>query len=125
MNTLKKGLILSLSLFLAYSGGVLLIGSLKEKNTLDTLIVEINYFGNWNATITNGEEIVKSGFGRVEHVFSKPLADEWYLSVRANKLDDSNQMLTINVKLPDGTVLKSASTSESFGYTSLIVEVST
>lgn len=112
-----------MSLFLAYSAGVLLLGSLKEKNIIDTVIVEINYFGNWNATITHGEELVKSGFGRTEHVFSKPLADEWIISVRACKLDDSIQMLRIIVKLVDGTVLGTASTSESFGHTSLFIEI--
>ena len=123
MKTAKKTLVLFLSLFLAYSAGVLLRGSLKEKNTIDTVIVEINYFGNWNATIINGEELVKSGFGKTEHIFSNPLADEWILSIRANKLDDSNQKLKVIVKLVDGTVLGSASTSESFGHTSLIVEI--
>ena len=123
MKTAAKALILSLSLFLAYSAGVLLLGSLKEKNTINTVIVEINYFGNWNATITNGEELVKSGFGKTEHIFSNPLVDEWTLSIRANKLDDSYQKLKIIVKLVDGTVLGSASTSESFGHTSLIVEI--
>lgn len=123
MKTVAKVLIFSMSLFLAYSAGVLLLGSLKEKNIIDTVIVEINYFGNWNATITHGEELVKSGFGRTEHVFSKPLADEWIISVRACKLDDSNQMLKIIVKLVDGTVLGTASTSESFGHTSLFIEI--
>lgn len=123
MKTVAKALIFSMSLFLAYSAGVLLLGSLKEKNIIDTVIVEINYFGNWNATITHGEELVKSGFGRTEHVFSKPLADEWIISVRACKLDDSNQMLKIIVKLVDGTVLGTASTSEPFGHTSLFIEI--
>lgn len=123
MKTVAKVLIFSMSLFLAYSAGVLLLGSLKEKNIIDTVIVEINYFGNWNATITHGEELVKSGFGRTEHVFSKPLADEWIISVRACKLDDSNQMLKIIVKLVDGTVLGTASTSEPFGHTSLFIEI--
>lgn len=123
MKTVAKVLIFSMSLFLAYSAGVLLLGSLKEKNIIDTVIVEINYFGNWNATITHGEELVKSGFGRTEHVFSKPLADEWIISVRACKLDDSIQMLKIIVKLVDGTVLGTASTSEPFGHTSLFIEI--
>jgi len=123
LKTVAKVLIFSMSLFLAYSAGVLLLGSLKEKNIIDTVIVEINYFGNWNATITHGEELVKSGFGRTEHVFSKPLADEWIISVRACKLDDSNQMLKIIVKLVDGTVLGTASTSEPFGHTSLFIEI--
>jgi len=123
LKTVAKALIFSMSLFLAYSAGVLLLGSLKEKNIIDTVIVEINYFGNWNATITHGEELVKSGFGRTEHVFSKPLADEWIISVRACKLDDSNQMLKIIVKLVDGTVLGTASTSEPFGHTSLFIEI--
>ena len=114
---------LSISIFIAYSGGVLFLGSLKERDTINTLIVEIKYFGNWNATITNGEEFNKSGFGKTDFVFSKPLADKWIMCISANKLDDSNQMLEINVKLSDGTILDTAFTSEPFGSTSLTFEL--
>ena len=55
----------------------------------------IDYYSNWNATITNGNEIFLKGLGNKEHLFVWPPESVANVTITAYKLDNSNCPLTI------------------------------
>lgn len=110
------------SLGIACTAAVSLSGYLEQR-TVDRIILEIDYYSNWNATVTEGTEYSLSGFGKTEWVLVKPIQKEWTVTVRAQKQDDSISKLTISVRMKDGAVLGLASTVEPYGTTVLTVNI--
>lgn len=117
-----KIIVVLASLGIACTAAVSLSGYLEQR-TVDRIILEIDYFSNWNATVTENTEYSLSGFGKTEWVLVKPIQKEWTVMIRAQKQDDSVSKLTISVRMKDGAVLGLASTIEPYGTTVLTVNI--
>lgn len=94
-----------------------------EQRTVDRVILEIDYFDGWNATITDDVEYSLSGFGKTKRVLVKPITNEWTISIQAQKQDGSMSPLTINVRMKDGAVIGTQSTAEPYGIVLLTVNI--
>jgi len=117
-----KIIVVLASLGIACTAAVSLSGYLEQR-TVDRIILEIDYYSNWNATVTENTEYSLSGFGKTEWVLVKPIQKEWAVTVRAQKQDDSVSKLTISIRMKDGAVLGLASTIEPYGTTVLTVNI--
>jgi hypothetical protein len=102
---------------------VLMIGTLKIDDP-DLLVLEVDYHAHWNLTITeNGNERFRSEFGKMEVPMFKPTSGEWVISVDCLKTDGSQNLLSVKIKKPDGTVLKKGCTFEPFGTVQFEMEI--
>lgn len=101
-------------------------GLLGEEGTENHVIIEVEYYQNWNATIqinalvhqtTPHEPSAEAwrGFGKMTKHLIKMENDEWNLTVSACKEDASLSHMYVRIKLKDGKILKSASTNDPFG----------
>ena len=101
-------------------------GLLGEEGTENHVIIEVEYYQNWNATIqinalahqtTPYEPSAEAwrGFGKMTKHLIKMENDEWNLTVSAYKEDASLSHMYVRIKLKDGKILKSASTNDPFG----------
>jgi len=117
-----KIIVVLASLGIACTAAVSLSGYLEQR-TVDRVILEIDYYSNWNATVTEDTDNSLSGFGKTEWVLVKPIQKEWTVTVRAQKQDDSISKLTISLRMKDGAVLGLASTIEPYGTTMLTVNI--
>lgn len=103
--------------------GVALTGFLRQEKD-DRLLLVIDYPNNWNATVTeNGVDRSLSGFGKAEKTMLRPDGGVWSLTIRAWKLDDSTNALTVTLKLNDGTILRRASTVVPFGTVEISADI--
>ena len=94
---------------------ILAIGTAKMNDPTE-LTLEIDYHAHWNLTITeNGDERFQSGFGKMEVPMIKPSDSEWVISINCMKIDGSQNLLSVKIKRPDGTVIKKGNTYEPFG----------
>jgi len=120
-SALKIILVLG-SLGLVFTVGTSLSGFLAQR-TVDRVILEINYFNGWNATITEDVEYSLSGFGKTKRVLVKPITDDWTISIRAQKQDSSVSPLKITVRMKDGATIGTQSTTEPYGIVLLTVNI--
>ena len=118
-STVKTVLILA-SLVATITIAVNLTGTLYNDENQYFYII-IDYYSNWNATITNSDEIFLKGLGTKEHLFVWPQECEANVTVTAYKLDNSVNPLTIRVKNMDGISLGQASTSTPNGFVTMTV----
>jgi hypothetical protein len=103
--------------------GVALTGFLRQEDD-DRLLLVIDYPNHWNATIAeNGVDRSLSGFGRAEKALLRPDGGVWSLTIRAWKLDDSTNALTVTLKLDDGTLLRRASTVVPYGAVEVSADI--
>ena len=100
---------------------VFLSGYLEMGTEVDRVILEIDYYDNWNATVSNDVEFSLSRFGKTQMTLVDLKKEDWIVTVRAQKQDDSMKGLTIRIKMKDGTLLDSASTFEPYGTAVLTV----
>jgi len=115
--------IVSIASILAVIVGILGIGTLKI-NDPDVLVLEVDYHAHWNLTITeNGDERFQSGFGKMVVPMIKPTSGDWVISVDCMKTDGSQNLLSVKIKRPDGTVLKKGYTFEPFGTVQFTIEI--
>ena len=115
--------IVSITSILVVIVSILMIGTLKIKDP-DLLVLEVDYHAHWNLTITeNGNERFQSGFSQMEVPMIKPTSSEWVISVDCLKTDGSQNLLSVKIKRPDGTVLKKGSTFEPFGTVQFEMEI--
>ena len=120
-STVKTILIL-VSLVTAFNIAVNLKGTLYYDEN-EYFYIIIDYYSNWNATITNSDEIFLKGMGKKEHLFVWPQESEANVTITAVKLDNSFNPLTIRVKNMDGLSLGQASTSTPNGFVTLTVRL--
>ena len=103
-------------IFLVFSG---------RTGVINEVIYEIDYPGNYNVSITeNGYAAMFENIGNFERNLLRPVGDEWVISIFVKKFDDSTNLLTVRIKLPDGTILEEDSTYEPFGeaHVSIIIK---
>jgi hypothetical protein len=97
---------------------------LLENNEVDEVVLEVDYFYNWNVTLSH-DGITESwaDMGRKETMLVRPTRNTWVISVRAEKLDASSGYLRVRVKHLDGTVIGQGATNLPYGKISLVVEI--
>jgi len=125
MGTLSKVVyILSIYSILLLAGTIIFTGVLKDNNSVNEVIVEIEYFDHWNATISDNHSVQSwSGFGKTEKILRRPSNDPWSLSVDVQKLAGSTGPLSVIIRQVDGTILKKAHTMSPFGKINLTFEI--
>ena len=117
-----KILIILASLIAAFTIGITLTGTLHyDENEYFYLVID--YYSNWNATVTNNDVIFLKGMGNKEHLFVWPQESEANVTVTAYKLDNSDNPLKIRMEKMDGTSLGQASTSTPNGFVTLTIEL--
>lgn len=121
-NSVIKTVLILVSLIAAFTIATNLTGTLNyDENEYFYLVID--YYSNWNATVTNRDEIFLKGMGKKEHLFVWPQESEANATVTAYKLDNSDNLLTIRMKKIDGTSLGQASTSTPNGFVTLTVRL--
>jgi len=82
-----------------------------------SVLIKVEYTGAWQGAYGDQSGIVSwSGTGPKTVTLNRPSdAYMWIVSANAQKLDDSNNVLTIKIMKTDGTILKEASTTASYG----------
>jgi len=94
-------------IFLVFSG---------RTGVINEVVYEIDYSGNYNVSITeNGYAAMFENIGNFKRTLLRPVGDEWVISIYVKKSDDSTNLLTVRIMLPDGTILEEDSTYEPFG----------
>ena len=111
-----------MSLVVAFTMAVNLTGTLNYDENQYFYVI-IDYYSNWNATVSYSDEIFLKGMGGKEHLFVWPQEGEAVVTITAFKLDNSASQLTIRVKNMDGVSLGQASTSTPNGFVTLTVRL--
>ena len=121
-SSVVKTVLILVSLIAAFTIAINLTGTLNyDENEYFYLVID--YYGTWNATIINNDEIFLKGMGKKEHLFVWPQESEANVTITACKLDNSVSLLTIRMKRMDGTSLGQASTSTPNGFVTLTVRL--
>ena len=110
------GCLAAFIIFIVFSG---------RAGVINEVIYEIDYYGSYNVSITeNGYAAMFENIGNFKRTLLRPVGDEWVISIYVKKSDDSTNLLTVRIMLPDGTILEEDSTYESFGeaHVSAIIE---
>ena len=119
-NSVVKTVLILVPLVIALTIAINLTGTLYiDENQYFYIIID--YYSNWNATITNSDVIFLKGMGKKEHLFVWPQESEAKVNITAFKLDNSVNPLTICVKDMEGLSLGKASTSTPNGFITLTV----
>lgn len=111
-----------ISLITAFTIAINLTGTLNYDENQYFYII-IDYYSNWNATITNSDELFLKGLGKKEHLFVWPQESEANVTITAFKLDNSDNQIKIHVKNMEGVSLGQASTSTPNGFVTLTVRL--
>lgn len=84
---------------------------------ISTVVVKVEYDGEWQGAYGDVYGIVSwSGTGTKTVTLNRPSDGYlWVVSANAQKMDDSSKVLTIKIMKTDGTILKQASTTASYG----------
>ncbi len=121
-SSVVKTVLILVPLAIAFTIAINLTGTLYNDENQYFYII-IDYYSNWNATITNSDEIFLKGMGRKEHLFVWSQESKANVTITAYKLDNSFSQLTICVKNFDGMSLGQASTSTPNGFVTLTVRL--
>jgi hypothetical protein len=121
-SSVAKTVLILVSLITAFTIAINLTGTLNY-DEVQSFYVIIDYYSNWNATVTYSDEIFLKGMGKKEHLFVRPQESEANVTITAYKLDNSFNQLTIRVKNMDGISLGQASTSTPNGFVTLTVRL--
>ena len=121
-NPVVKTILILASLITAIAIAVNFTGILNNDENQYFYVI-IDYYGNWNATVTYSDEIFLKGLGKKEHLFVWPQESEANITINAVKLDNSFNPLIIRVKNMDGVSLGQASTSTPNGFVTLTVRL--
>jgi len=119
-NPIAKTILILVSLITAIAIAINFTGILNNDENQYFYVI-IDYYGNWNATVTYSDEIFLKGLGKKEHLFVWPQDSEANVTITAVKLDNSLNQLIIRVKNMDGVSLGQASTSTPNGFVTLTV----
>ena len=91
------------------------LSGVGNKTTYEVVYV-IEYPGSYNVSLTeDGYAVMFEEFGNFERTLLRPGDYEWIISIYVRKFDDSTNLLTVKIMLPDGTILQEDSTYEPFG----------
>lgn len=119
LKHIKIGVVITVIVTTILSG-LLMTGSLSRAPA-DVVVMEVDYFGTWEGTITQADSSrIISGFGKKRVTLQRYNWDSYNLTIRIKKIGYDTNQLRVRIMLINGTVLKGASTNDSFG----IVEVS-
>jgi hypothetical protein len=119
----KIGAIITILGVVILAGAIMLTG-LLENNEVDEVVLEVDYFNNWNVTLSHsGITESWSDMGRKETILVRSTRDTWVISVQAEKLDASSGYLRVRIKHLDGTVIGQEATNLPNGKISLVVEI--
>lgn len=119
----KIGAIITILGVVILAGAIMMTG-LLENNEVDEVVLEVDYFNNWNVTLSHdGTTESWSDMGRKETILVRPTSDTWVISVQAEKLDASSGYLRVRIKHLDGTVIGQEATNLPNGKISLVVEI--
>ncbi len=119
----KIGAIITI-LGVAILASAILMTGLLENNEVDEVVLEVDYFYNWNVTFSHdGITETWSDMGRKEMILVRPTRDTWVISVRAEKLDVSSGYLRVKVKHLDGAVIGQDATNLPHGTVTVVVEI--
>lgn len=119
----KIGAIITILGVVILAGAIMMTG-LLENNEVDEVVLEVDYFNNWNVTLSHdGTTESWSDMGRKETMLVRPTSDTWVISVQAEKLDASSGYLRVRIKHLDGTVIGQEATNLPNGKISLVVEI--
>jgi hypothetical protein len=119
----KIGAIITIFGVVILTSAIMMTG-LLENNEVDEVVLEVDYFYNWNATLSHdGITESWSNLGSKEMMLVRPTSDTWVISVRAEKLDASSGYLRVRVKHLDGAVIGQGATNLPYGKVSLVVEI--
>ena len=121
-SSVVKTVLILVSLITAFTIAINLTGTLYNDENQYFYVI-IDYYSDWNATITYSDEIFLKGMGIKEHLFVWPEESEANVTITAFKLDDSFNPLTIRVKNLDGISLGHASTSTPNGFVTMTVRL--
>ena len=121
-SSVVKTVLILVSLITAFAIAINLTGTLNYDENQYFYVI-IDYYSDWNATITYSDEIFLKGMGKKEHLFVWPQESEANVTITAFKLDNSGNPLTIRVKNIDGISLGQASTSTPNGFVTLTVRL--
>ena len=121
-SSVVKTVLILVSLITAFAIAINLTGTLNYDENQYFYVI-IDYYSDWNATITYSDEIFLKGMGKKEHLFVWPEESEANVTITAFKLDNSGNPLTIRVKNIDGISLGQASTSTPNGFVTLTVRL--
>jgi len=121
-NPVVKTVLILVSLITAFAIAINFTGFLNNDENQYFYVI-IDYYGNWNETVTYSEEIFLKGLGKKEHLFVWPQESEANVTIIAVKLDNAFNPLTIRVKNMDGVSLGQASTSTPNGFVTLTVRL--
>ena len=121
-SSVVKTVIILVSLITAFAIAINFTGTLNNDENQYFYVI-IDYYSNWNATVTYSNEIFLKGMGKKEHLFVWPQESEANVTIIAYKLDNALNLLTIHVKNLDGISLGQASTSAPNGFVTLTVKL--
>ncbi len=119
-SSVVKAVLILVSLITAFAIAINLSGTLSSDENQYFYVI-IDYYSDWNATVTYSDEIFLKGMGKKEHLFVQPQESEANVTITAFKLDNSFNPLMIRVKNMDGVSLGQASTSTPNGFVTLTV----
>ena len=121
-SSVVKTVLILVSLITAFAIAINFTGTLYNDEN-EYFYVIIDYYSDWNATVTYGDEVFLKGMGKKEHLFVWPQESEANVTITAFKLDNSGNRLVIRMKKIDGTSLGQASTATPNGFVTLTVRL--
>lgn len=121
-SSIVKTVLILVSLITAFAIAINLSGTLYSDENQYFYVI-IDFYSNWNATITYSDEIFLKGMGKKEHLFVWPQESEANVTITAFKLDNSFNPLMIRVKNLDGVSLGQASTSTPNGFVTITIRL--
>ena len=97
---------------------------LTESNQVNEVILEITHSSNFEFSVTqNGKAKMDSFYGRFTSTLYRSSEDEWVISVWARKMESNNALLSVELKLKDGTTLGYETVSDPFGEITVSVVI--
>jgi hypothetical protein len=101
-----------------------ILTGLTDSNQVNEVILEITHSNNFEFSITqNGKANMDSFYGRFTSTLYRSSGDEWVISVWARKMESNNALLSVELKLKDGTILGYETVSDPFGEITLSVVI--
>lgn len=124
---LAISVVLAIVVFLAVNSWLssLSFSSSSSGSTKTTqVLIKVEYDGEWQGAYGDPSALVSwNGIGTKTVTLNKPDTYLWIISANAQKQDDSSKTLTVSILLPDGTVLKTASTTSPYGIAQVTYEI--
>lgn len=117
--------ILAVVMWIAFISVFVAIFNPIVSQEISKVYVRVEYDGEWQGAYGDVYGIVSwSGNGTKTVTLNRPSDGYlWVVSANAQKMDDSSKVLTIKIMKTDGTILKQASTTASYGMAQVAYNV--